>query len=88
MIHATTLVLENGFVSLAATHRSAFPNVSYTAERARQRLLQLPVMCFLIGHVSEVTAQYILMENDPVASHQKFHIMIDGLLLNQLRLHV
>uniref|UniRef100_A0A1X7STF2 Uncharacterized protein n=1 Tax=Amphimedon queenslandica TaxID=400682 RepID=A0A1X7STF2_AMPQE len=79
MIHAATLVLENGFVSLAATYRSAFPNSSYTAEHARQRLLQLPLMCFLIGHASEGNAQYILMENNPGASHQKLRIMIDGL---------
>ena len=79
MLHAATLVLENGCISLAVAYRSAFPNTAYSAECARRRLLHLPVMCFFIGHVSEGTAQYILMENIPGANHHKFRIIIDAL---------
>ena len=49
MIKAAHIVLQNGICSLSTVFRTAFPHVSYIAQQARSRLLQMPLVAIRIG---------------------------------------
>lgn len=43
------MVLENGFVLLSETYRSAFPHVTYHSSSAKKRVLQMPLVSIRVG---------------------------------------
>ena len=53
MLHVASCIIEHGFLSLSSAFAVASPGVSYTAEHARSKLLQLPVVSVRIGNPLE-----------------------------------
>ena len=53
MLQVAITVLEKGFCSLSSAFAIASPHIAYTAERARRKLLHLPLVSVRIGTPSE-----------------------------------
>ena len=79
MLSAANIVLQEGYTTLAVAFRLASPTVTYTAERVKRKLLQMPLMCIRIGDPAKGNSQHILMENIPGVNHTKFGIVVNAL---------
>lgn len=62
LIPAAQLVQMEGVCLLSSVFRTAFPRASYTSEKAKQRLVKIPLACIRVGHPTSGTSELILME--------------------------
>lgn len=60
LLVAETIIV-SGFVVMSEAFRKAFPDIKYTAEAARRKFFQLPLVCIVIGdRASGRTVSYLL----------------------------
>jgi len=53
-------IVTNGFISLSKAFHEAFPGIKYSAEVARRRFLQMPLVCIVMGdHKSGQSLSYL-----------------------------
>ena len=62
MIEVATIVSQSGYVKLRDAFQIVSPCVSYTAERARRKLLQMPLASVTVGKPSDGNSYAILTE--------------------------
>ena len=67
---------------LSVAFQLASPTVAYTAERAKRKLLQIPLVCILIGDPSKGNSHDILMEHIPGANSAKLSAVVNALSCN------
>lgn len=79
MLKVANLILQEGYTTLGVAFKLASPAVTYTAERAKRKLLQMPHMCILIGEPSQGNSQYILMEHVLGANDFKLNVVVNAL---------
>lgn len=56
-------VVDNGHAVMSASFQNAFPKVKYSAEVARRRLLQMPLVSIVVGNPSTGTSLTFLLES-------------------------
>ena len=83
MLKVANTILEQGYCTLSDAFRLASPTVKYTAEHARRKLLQMPLVCIRIGDPSKGQSFSILMERFPGTDYTKLGGIINGLLSAQ-----
>ena len=76
-------ILEKGYCTLSEAFRLASPNVMYTAERARRKLLQMPLAALCIGDPQKGRSFSILMEMFPGVDYSRMGLLLNGLTLDQ-----
>ena len=77
MLKVGNIVLEQG---LPDAFQLASPTVKYTAERARRKLLQLPLACIRVGDPSKGQSFSILMEKFSGTDYGELGGIVNGLL--------
>ena len=82
MVKAANVILHKGYTMLSVAFQLASPTVAYTTERAKRKLLQMPLMCILIGDPSKGNSHYILMEHIPGANNAKVSAVVNALSCN------
>ena len=55
-------IIENGICVQSEVFKNAYPNVKYTAEVGRRKLLQMPLVSMVVGEANSGTSQSFLME--------------------------
>ena len=55
-------IFDNGYTILSEAFRRVFPKIKYTAEIARRRLLQMPLVSIVVGNPSTGTSLSYLLE--------------------------
>ena len=75
------IVLEQGFTSLSEAFKLASPGVKYTAEHARRKFLQLPLVAIRIGNPERGDSFSVLMEMFPGMDYSKLGIILNSLVL-------
>lgn len=73
----TCAVLDNGFVRLSDTFRSAFPGVTYHSHSAKCRVLQLPLAALRVGRPESGTSEVYLMDYVPEVNYCHVLILIN-----------
>lgn len=76
-------VLEQGYCILAEAFKLASPGVKYTAEHARRKFLQMPLISIRIGDPSRGQSFSILMETFAGMDYSKVGLILNGLSLQQ-----
>ena len=76
-------VLEQGYCSLSEAFKLASQGVKYTAEHARRKFLQMPLVSIRIGDPSRGQSFSILMEMFPGMDYSKVGVILNGLSLGQ-----
>lgn len=62
-LHAAEMILQGHICSLSHVFKSSFPGVTYTAENAKRRLLQMPLATLRLGQPSTGKSEIVVMEN-------------------------
>ena len=62
---------QHGWEKLGEAFKNAFPNVSYTPQYARRRLLQMPLVCICVDYKPGVDDCFLL-ESVPRVNYQHF----------------
>lgn len=83
MLKVANVVLEQGYCTLSEAFKLASPMVKYTAEHARRKLLQMPLICIRIGDPQKGQSCSILMEKFPGTNYSKLGGIINGLVSTQ-----
>ena len=83
MLKVANVILQQGYCTLSEAFKLVSPMVRYTAEHARRRLLQMPLICIRIGEPQKGQSFSILMEKFPGTDYSKLGGIINGLVLTQ-----
>ena len=84
MLQVAQLVLSEGYCSLPHAFNIVSPEVKYTAERARRKLLQMPLVSICVGDLSKGKAFTILLEHCHGVDYSKMS-MVEWSVLVQPR---
>ena len=83
MLTVAQIVLDNGYCMLSEAFKTVSPGVKYTAEHARRKLLQMPLVSINIGEQNSGKSFAILMEKYPDTDYLKISRIFNGLVLQQ-----
>ena len=83
MLTVAQIVLDNGYCMLSEAFKTVSPEVKYTAEHARRKLLQMPLVSINIGEQNSGKSFAILMEKYPDTDYLKISRIFNGLVLQQ-----
>lgn len=79
LLVASTVVKE-GYVSLPQAFSIVSPNVRYTAEKARKKLLQMPLVAVCVGDPCKGKSFTLLLEHYSRVNYSKMSLVINGLI--------
>ena len=80
LLKVADAILKEGYVTLQEAYRLVSPNAKYDTEKAKRKLLQLPIASIRIGQAASGTAFTILMEYHQSVQYDKLSAMISSLL--------
>ena len=63
--------------------KNAFPTLSYKADIARQKVLQMPLACIHLGSSEKGVSSWFLIENVEGVNSQKFACFAEALLCSE-----
>ena len=63
LLSVANCIVKNGFITMSKAFHEAFPGIKYTAEVARQRFLQMPLVCIVVGYQKSGQSLSYLIEN-------------------------
>ena len=72
MLHIAQAMSSNGVQKLSVAFKTAFPMLTYKQDLARQRLLQMPVVCVRLGVIRNQTQCWYLVEFVQGVDYKKF----------------
>lgn len=72
-------VLEKGYCGLSEAFSQASPSVKYTAEVARRKFLQMPLICVRVGDPNSGCSFSLLMEKYAGVDYSKIGMIVNGL---------
>lgn len=79
MLAVAELVLAEGYVPLSRAFSIVSPNTKYTAEKARRRLLQMPLASLCIGDPRKGMSFTIIMEQCHGTDYSKMSLVVSGM---------
>ena len=79
MITVAQSVLEDGYCLLSNAFSIVSPGVKYSAEKARRKLLQMPLVSICIGNPAKGKSFMVLLEHIEGVDYSKFSLVINGL---------
>ena len=77
--------MQDHIYSLCDIFKSSFPGVTYTADNAKRKLLQMPLVALRLGQPSSGTSKLIVMEKFPHLNYQSLHKVLEEAQLNSLQ---
>ena len=80
MLHVAQVVLTEGYYSLSQAFNVVSPGVKYMAEKARRKLLQMPLVSVCIGSPASGRSFTILIEHCHGVNYSKISLVINGML--------
>lgn len=81
MLQVAVTVLEQGYILLPCAFRIVSSEVSYTAERARRKLLQMPLVSIRVGDPGKGTSFTILMEHCIGVNYHRMGLVINRMVI-------
>ena len=75
-------VLEKGYIVLSEAFRLASPDVKYSAEHARRKFLQVPLVAIRIGNPARGQSSSVLMEMFSGMDYSQLGRLLNNLVLN------
>ena len=85
MLHVASIILNEGYCLLSYAFSIVSPSVKYTPDRARSRLLQMPLVAVCVGSPSSGQSFTILMECVKGCDYAKFKLLAGGLIHSPLK---
>ena len=73
-------IIDHGLCSLSTAFNITSPSVQYTSERARRKLLQMPLVAILIGDPKLGLSSYVLMEHIPSFDYTKLAVVMERII--------
>ena len=83
LITVGKVILDKGYCILSKAFKQASPTVKYTAERARQKFLQMPLVAVRVGDPEKGHSFSILMEMLSGMDYSKIGLILNGFVLDQ-----
>ena len=80
MLHVATLVLTEGYVSLPHAFSIVSPEVKYTCEKARRKLLKMPLVSICVGNPASGKSFTILLESYCGVDYSRISLVINGMV--------
>lgn len=77
------IVIEKGYCILSEAFKLVSPRVKYTAEHARRKFLQIPLIAIRVGDPTKGRSFSILMEKFSGVDYSKMGLILKGLVFNQ-----
>lgn len=66
-------IVDDGYVIMSEAFRKSFPTVKYTAEIARRKFLQMPLVNIIVGDPSSGKSRSYLLESRPGSDYNAIH---------------
>ena len=76
-------IIDDGFVVMSEAFRNAYPSLKYTAEIARRKFLQMPLVNIVIGNTGSGRACSYLVENQPGMDYTSVYHLISSVIEKQ-----
>ena len=80
MLSIANTILDDGYAKLSSSFRTAFPALTYKADIARQKVLQMPLVCIRFGTPKEGTSSWFLFEYMEGVNYNKFACFAEALV--------
>ena len=82
-INIAQLILKNGFVVLSEAFRNSFPSIKYSAEAARRKLLQMPLVSIVVGNAATGKSLSYLLESCVGTNYQAIQQLLNSYIKNK-----
>lgn len=83
LLHAAKMILmQDHIYSLCDIFKTSFPGVAYTADNAKRKLLQLPLVTMRLGEPSFGKSKLVVMEKFPQLNYQRLQKVLEETWLN------
>ena len=69
-------ILKDGYVVMSEAFRNTFPHIKYTAEAARRKLFQMPLVCIVVGDVKSGQSVSYLLEYTHGLDYKAIHRLL------------
>ena len=79
MLSIAKTVASDGYCRLSVSFKNAFPTLSYKADIARERVLQMPLACIRLGSPEKGTSSWFFVEYVEGVNYQKFACFAEAL---------
>jgi len=83
MLFIANTVATDGYCRLSVVFKNAFPTLSYKADIARQKVLQMPLACIRLGSSEKGTSSWFLIEYVEGVNYQKFACFAEALVRSE-----
>ena len=80
MFSIANTVVNDGYAKLSSSFKSAFPSLTYKADIARQKVLQMPLVCIRFGTPKDGTSAWFLFEYIEGVNYNKFACFAEALV--------
>ena len=80
MLRVATSVLSRGYLSLSYAFSIVSPGVKYTAEKARRKLLQMPLIAICVGSPASGKSFTLLLERFHGVDYSKISLVLQGMV--------
>ena len=80
MLRVAALVLSEGYLSLPYAFSIVSPNVKYTVDKARQKLLQMPLVAVRLGTPASGKSFTLLLESFQGVDYSKISLVLSGMV--------
>ena len=71
-------IVDSGYVIMSEAFRKSFPDIKYTAEVARRKFFQLPLVSITVGDPSSGKSCSYLLENRPGTDYHAIHQILSA----------
>lgn len=79
MLQVAKTVLDSGFCTLPYAFKVVSPNVAYNAERARRKLLHMPLVAVRVGQPESGQSMTLLLEFFSQVDYTKMSLVINSM---------
>ena len=81
ILQVAQALAKHGYMSLSAAFNIVSPGIRYSAERARSKLLKLPLVAVRIGNPSDGNAYSVLLEMTQGTDYSKIGMILSEMLV-------
>ena len=87
-INVAKLILKNGFVVRSEAFRNAFSSIKYSAEAARRKLLQMPLVSIVVGNSATGKSLSYLLEGCVGTNYQAVQHLLNSYIKDKLKSNI
>lgn len=78
LVEIAQSIINNGYIIMSEAFRKSFPGIKYSAEIARRKLFQLPLVSITVGDPSSGESCCYLLENRPGTDYNAIHQILSA----------